>query len=194
MAAIAGASLLLAMTGCDLEIRDKYVAPAVSSVYVGLGGENTLNITSVTLDGVAKSSLVDSSFLPSAWNATSEFKTVTLTAGQTVVYTFKQPAQSASAWVTWSLAFWDDNKYGNFLRGDNWLNSYSDAGFTSYKWVTGGSSANGTYSNGYTYQTAGCELDTSATVTLTVTFDGTNVTVVEAVNGTTAYSTTSSAW
>ena len=194
MAAIAVVSLLLAVTGCDMQVRDKYVAPPVSTVYVGLGGENILNITSVKVDGVAQSSLVDSSFKPSAWNATSEFKTVTLKTGQSVVYTFTQPAQGAGAWNSWSFAFWDDNKYGNFLRGDNWLNTYSDAGFTSYKWVAGGSSANGTYSNEYTYLTAASTLDTSATVTLTVSFDGKDITLVETVGGKTAYTTTSSAW
>jgi hypothetical protein len=194
MAVIAVTSLLLSMTGCDMQVRDKYVAPPVSTVYVGLGSENILDITSVKVDGVAQSSLVDSSFKPSAWNATGEFKKVTLKEGQSVIYTFTQPVQGEGAWNSWSLAFWDDNDYGNFLRGDNWLNVYSDAGFTSYKWVTGGSSANGIYSNEYTYLTAASMLDTSATVTLTVSFDGTDITVVEAVGGKTAYTATSSAW
>lgn len=194
MAVIAVTSLLLSVTGCDMQVRDKYVAPPVSTVYVGLGSENILNITSVKVDGVAQSSLVDPDFKPSAWNATDEFKTVTLKEGQSVVYTFTQPAQGTNAWNSWSFAFWDDNKYGNFLRGDNWLNIYSDAGFTSYKWVAGGSSANGTYSNEYTYLTAASTLDTSATVTVTVSFDGKDITLVETVGGKTAYTTTSSAW
>ncbi len=194
MAAIAGASLLLAMTGCDMEIRDKYTPPAVSSVYVGFGGENTFNVTNVTVDGTSQTSLIDSSFAPSAWNAFSEFKTVSLEAGETAVFTFLQPTQGSGAYNTWGLAFYDDNDYGDFLRGDNWLNSYSDAGFSGAKWVNGNSSANGTYSNDYTYLTSGSQLPTDATVTLTVTFDGTDVTVTETVNGTTAYTTSSGAW
>lgn len=196
MAVIAGASLLLAMTGCDMEVRDKYVAPAVSSVYVGFGGENTFNITKVTLDGVEQTSLESSSFAPSAWNAVSEFKTLTLTSGSTAVYTFKQPTQGSNAWNCWALAFWDSNAQGNFLRGDNWLNA--STAVTTWtgggKWCAGGSTANGTWSNDYTYLTCASTVPTTSTVTLTITFDGTNVTVVEAVDGTQAYTTTSSAW
>ena len=194
LAAVAGIGLMLA--GCDMQIRDKWTAPAVKSVYVGFGGENTFNITKVTLDGVEKTDLESSSFAPSAWNAVSEFKTLTLTSGSTAVYTFKQPTQGSGAWNSWSLAFWDSNAQGNFLRGDNYLNASAD--ITTWtgggKWCAGGAIANGTWSNGYTYLTCASTLPTDATVTLTITFDGTNVTVVEAVNGTQAYTTTSSAW
>ncbi|MBR4599237.1 MAG: hypothetical protein IKO39_04225, partial [Treponema sp.] len=83
---------------------------------------------------------------------------------------------------------------GQFIRGDNWLNKSADAGFSAGLWVAGASSANGSWSNGYTYETCAGKLPTDATVVVTVSYDGTNATIKETVNGETAYETDSSKW
>src|SRR5574344_1835332 len=174
LAGMAGAALL-AMTGCDLEIRDPYVAPPVETINVGLGGENTLNVTKVTIDGVEQADKVKSALKPSGWNAISEFDTVKLGSGSTVEFTFKQPTKGVNAWETWALAISDDNNAGQFLRADNWLNTSTDAGFTTGKWCAGGVTAAGTYKNGFTYVTCGSTLSTDATVVVSVTLDNNDV-------------------
>ncbi|MFA6937716.1 MAG: hypothetical protein WCQ67_05750 [Treponema sp.] len=188
----------LAMTGCDgltaINNDDLYVAPDAETISVGLGGENTLNVSRVAVNGATDSSLVDNDFKPSAWNAISEFITVDLAAGDYVEYTFTQPTQSSNAWETWALAFYDDNNNGNFLRADAWLNSSTDAGFGIGLWGNGGATSSAEFSNDYTYSTAGSMLPTNATVVLKVAYDGTNVTVTETVNGTLAQTVSSANW
>ncbi|MCR4733735.1 MAG: hypothetical protein K5829_01860 [Treponema sp.] len=191
---IAAASMLFAMTGCDLTIRDTYIPPEVEGITIGLGGENTFNVSKVNVNGTVDASLANSALAPSAWNSITQFIQVEIEEGQYVEYTFTQPEQGSNSWNSWALAIFDDNNYGNFLRADNWLNSSTDATFVGGKWVAGGSSANGTWSNGYTYETVGSQLPTDATVVLRVEYDGTNVTVTETVNGTEAYTTSSSNW
>lgn len=188
----------LAMTGCDgltaIDPDDLYVVTAAETLNVGLGGENTLNVSSVAVNGVADSSLISSNFKPSAWNAISEFITVELAAGDYVEYTFTQPTQSSDAWVTWALAFYDDSNNGNFLRADSWLNSSKDAGFGTGLWCAGAVTSGAEFSNGYTYSTAGSMLPTTATVVVKVAYDGTDVTVTETVNGTLAQTVSSANW
>ncbi len=190
----AAVSMLLAATGCDLSIRNQYVAPETESLYVALGGENTFNVTKVNVNGTEDASLKNSALAPSAWNAVSEFIKVELKEGQYVEYTFTQPTEGANAWNSWALALFDDNNYGNFVRGDNWLNTSIDAGFESGKWNAGGSSANGTWANDFTYETCASKLPTDAVVLLRIEFDGEDVTITEKVDGTLAYTTTSADW
>ena len=191
---VAAVSVIVAMTGCDLSIRDPYVAPAVDSITVGLGGENTFNVTKVNVNGTEDTTLTDAALSPSSWNAISEFIQVELGQDEYVEYTFTQPTQGASAWNSWALAIFDENNYGNFLRGDNWLNGSADAGFESGKWSAGGAAANGTWSNGYTYETCASKLAVDAVVVVRVEFDGTDVTITETVNGDLAYTTSSADW
>ena len=164
-------------------------------IFVGLGGENTLDITSV-LDGTTEKTALEASsgFMPSVWNAISEYKTVLLKKGSSATYTFTQPTNGSEPYKTWDLAFYDGANNGQFLRGDNWLNANTDAGFSGNLWVAGGVTADGYYSNSYTYLTAASKLDTSATVVVTITYDGTDVVVSETVGGTAAYTTKSKYW
>lgn len=188
-------SVVFAMTGCDLTIRDKYVPPVVNSIYVGLGTEIDLNVTKVAINGVADSSLAMDSYKPSAWNSFDEFITVTLKEGDYVEYTFTQPAQGADAYQSWALALYDNNSYGNYMRGDNWINKNEWCGWVSGKWsLAGDSSANGEWSNGYTYLTCASKLPTDAVVVVKVTFDGENAVIEETVNGTLAYKTSTTNW
>lgn len=193
-----------AVTGCDLELSDKDDRAATASgssvkksIYVALGGENTFNLTSVQIDEVEKT-ISHTTLAPSAWNAISEFETVKLQQDSTVKFTFKQQTQGTSAWNSWALAIYDKESVasakGQFIRGDNWLNSSTDAGFTGGLYVAGGSSANGSWENGYTYETCASKLATDAVVVVSVTYDGTVVKISETVNGDTAYTTDSSKW
>lgn len=189
----------VAMIGCELELGDKAdrAACADSSFYVALGGENTFNISSVKIDGVEKA-ISHSTLAPSSWNAISEFETVEIYKGSSVSFTFTQQTQGANSWNSWALALYDNatvsTAKGQFIRGDNWLNKSADAGFSAGLWVAGASSANGSWSNGYTYETCAGKLPTDATVVVTVSYDGTNATIKETVNGDTAYETDSSKW
>lgn len=192
---VAALSMVVAMTGCDLKIRDPYIPPEVEGITVGLGGENILNVTKVNVNGNVDASLAEAALKPSAWNAIGEFIQVEIKAGEYVEYTFTQPTQGTAPYQSWSLAFFDENNYGNFLRGDNWINAVAYCGWTSGKWsLVGDSTAAGEWSNGYTYLTCASELDTTATVILRVEFDGENVTVTETVNGDLAYTTSSKNW
>ena len=195
MAAAAVAAIAL-FAGCsDLTaIEDYYTVPAAESVTVGLGAENTLNVSKVNVNGTVNASLADSDFEPSAWNSLDEFINVTLASGEYVEYTFTQPTQGSNVWNSWSIAVSDGNDHGNFLRADNWLNTSTDAGYSSGYWCAGGSSANGSWSNGYSYDTQGSLLPTDATVVIKVAYDGTDVTITETVDGDLAYTTTSANW
>ena len=184
----------LAFVSCELEIREPWVPPVSATLKVGLGGENTLNVSSVKINGVAQAGLSNEALRPSAWNAISEFITVELEAGDYVEYTFTQPTQGANAWESWAIALYDENNLGNFIRADLWLNASSDAGFTSGKWSTGGVTSGGVLADGETYQTVGMSLPTDATVVVKVTFDGDNDVVTETVNGTLVQTIDSANW
>lgn len=192
---VIAAAAFVAMTGCEgLTLRNEYVPPETEGIYVGLGGENTFNVTAVSVNGTLDPSKVNASLAPSAWNAVTEFDTVKIEEGQYVEFTFTQPTQGGSAWNSWALAIYDDNNFGNFFRGDNWLNASADAGFTSGKWSAGGAAANGAWSNGFDYNTCASQLPTDAVVVVRVEFDGEDVTITETVDGDLAYTTSSANW
>lgn len=159
-------------------------------IYVGLGGENTFNLTSVKLDD-KEQTIKNSTLKPSTWNAISEFETVQVKKGSSVSFTFTQTAAGASAWNTWALAIYDNatasEAKGNFVRGDNWLNKSVDAGFKAGLWSEGDATAGGAYSNEYTYETAGKALTSSDTVVIKVEYTDTGVKIAETVNGKLAY-------
>lgn len=159
-------------------------------IYVGLGGENTFNLTSVKV-GDKEQTIKNSTLKPSTWNAISEFETVQVKKGSSVSFTFTQTAAGASAWNTWALAIYDNatasEAKGNFVRGDNWLNKSVDAGFKAGLWSEGEATAGGAYSNEYTYETAGKALTSSDTVVIKVEYIDSGVKITETVNGTLAY-------
>ena len=154
--------------------------------------------TIFTRNGTEVSGLAKDAFKPSVWNAINEFLTVGITSGDTVTYTFVQPTKGVAVYNSWSLAFWDGTDYksskGTFVRADTWLNKSSDAGFKDALWSAGGVGAEFTYETGYDYKNTGMELDTSATVVLTITYDGTNVDITQTINGTKSFTVNSSSW
>lgn len=196
----------LAFLSCEMKLDDEENRTALadstnnnnsnntdsSVLYVGLGGENTFNISSVKL-GDTEQTITNATLNPSAWNAITEFETVAVPKGSSVSYTFTQAAAGEGAWNTWAIAVYDNatvaSANGTFLRGDNWLNSSTDAGFAAGLWSAGGESANGTYSNDFTYETAGKALTSSNTVVITVAYSDSTVTITETVDGTLAYTT-----
>lgn len=192
-AAMALASL--SVMGCDLEVDDKDNRAALVSsfLYVGLGGENTFNISSVKV-GDTEQAITHATLAPSLWNAISEFETVKLPEGSSVSYTFKQADVGSDNYKTWAIAVYDNatisSANGTFLRGDNWLNKSTDAGFAAGLWSDGGVTAGGTYSNDFTYETAGKSLTSSNTVVVKVEYSGSTVTITETVDGKLAYTTT----
>lgn len=159
-------------------------------IYVGLGGENTFNLTSVKA-GDSEQNIKNSTLKPSAWNAISEFETVQVKKGSSVSFSFAQAEAGEGAWNTWALAVYDNadvsDAKGNFIRGDNWLNKSVDAGFKAGLWSEGGATAGGTYSNEFTYETAGKALTASDTVVVKVEYTDTGVKIAETVNGKLAY-------
>lgn len=191
---VAALSMVVAMTGCDLKIRDPYIPPEVEGITVGLGGENTLNVTKVNVNGTVDASLAEAALKPSAWNAIGEFIQVEIKAGEYVEYTFTQPTQGTEGWNSWALAIFDDNNYGNFVRADNWLNNSADAGFVSGKWGAGGKTAGAVFGNGYGWDTCSKLLPVDAAIAVKVEFDGENVVITETVDGTLAATISSSNW
>ena len=196
----------LSMVGCDLEVDDKDNRAALVSsgdngdnnnntsvLYVGLGGENTFNISSVKVGDTAQN-VQHATLTPSSWDAISEFETVQVPNGSSVSYTFTQAEAGSNAWNTWSIAVYDNatvsSANGNLLRGDNWLNESTAAGFAAGLWSDGAVSADGTYSNNFTYETAGKALTSSNTVVVKVEYSGSTVTITETVDGQLAYTTT----
>lgn len=159
-------------------------------IYVGLGGENTFNLTSVKLDD-KEQTIKNSTLKPSTWNAISEFETVQVKKGSSVSFTFTQTAAGASVWNTWALAIYDNatasEAKGNFVRGDNWLNKSVDAGFKAGLWSEGDATAGGAYSNEYTYETAGKNLTSSDTVVIKVEYTDSGVKITETINEKLAY-------
>lgn len=164
-----------------------------SSLFIALGGENTLNLSSVKIDDVEQT-VTHAALAPSSWYAINEFETVKISKGSSVSFTFTQPTQGVNPWNSWSLAFYDENDIGQFMRGDNWLNNSRDATFTSGLWNEGNSSANGTWSNGYTYETCASKLPTDAVVVVNVVFDGSDVVITETIDGVLAYTASSENW
>ena len=159
-------------------------------IYVGLGGENTFNLTSVKV-GDKEQTIKNPTLAPSTWNAISEFETVQVKKGSSVSFTFTQTAAGASAWNTWALAVYDNatvaEAKGNFVRGDNWLNKSVDAGFKAGLWSEGDATAGGAYSNEYTYETAGKALTSSDTVVIKVEYTDSGVKITETINEKLAY-------
>lgn len=159
-------------------------------IYVGLGGENTFNLTSVKV-GDKEQTIKNSTLKPSTWNAISEFETVQVKKGSSVSFTFTQTAAGASVWNTWALAIYDNatasEAKGNFVRGDNWLNKSVDAGFKAGLWSEGGATAGGAYSNEYTSETAGKALTSSDTVVIKVEYTDSGVKITETINEKLAY-------
>ncbi|MCH5295766.1 MAG: hypothetical protein J1F14_07720 [Treponema sp.] len=135
---------------------------------------------------------------PSVWNAISEFETVELPKDSEVSFTFQQPAQGTLNHNSWALAIYEKEDYktglGQFVRADTWLNISTDAKFTGGIWSAGGTGADMDYENGYTAETAGKTLPTNKDVVVTVSFDGTNVTITETVDGEKAMSVSSTKW
>ncbi|MBR1714453.1 MAG: hypothetical protein IJ717_05865 [Treponema sp.] len=192
----------LSVMGCDLEVDDKDNRAALVSssgnsgdsfLYVGLGGENTFNISSVKL-GDTEQAITHATLAPSLWNAISEFETVKLPEGSSVSYTFKQADVGSDNYKTWAIAVYDNatisSANGTFLRGDDWLNKSTDAGFAAGLWSDGNVTAGGTYSNNFTVETAGKALTSSNTVVVKVEYSGSTVTITETVDGQLAYTTT----
>ena len=159
-------------------------------IYVGLGGENTFSLTSVKV-GDTEQTIKNLTLKPSAWNAISEFETVQVKKGSSVSFSFAQAEAGEGAWNTWALAVYDNavvsDAKGNFIRGDNWLNKSVDAGFKAGLWSEGDVTAGGTYSNEFTYETAGKALTASDTVVVKVEYTDTGVKIAETVNGKLAY-------
>lgn len=174
-----------------------YKQQVSDTLYIALGGENTLSLSKVTIDDTEQT-ITNSTISPSSWYAISEFETVKIKKGSTVSFTFTQPTQGSNAWNSWALALYDNETVssanGQFVRGDNWLNLSTDAGFKSGLWTTGYSSANGAWSNDYTYLTCASQVPTTATIVVTVSYDGTNVEITETVDGVLAYTTSSENW
>ncbi len=206
----------IAMIGCTMELGDEASRAATAEaaaedesdtgsgseeatdtetsnkLYVGLGGENTFNISSVEV--ITPKTVTNSTLTPSAWNAISEYETASISEGSSVSYTFTQAAEGSGAWNTWAVAVYDNatvsSANGTFLRCDNWLNSSTDAGFAAGLWSAGGETAGGTYSNDYTYETAGKSLTSSNTVVVNVAYADSTVTITETIDGTLAYTAT----
>ena len=159
-------------------------------IYVGLGGENTFNLTSVKV-GDKEQTIKNPTLAPSTWNAISEFETVKVQKGFSASFTFTQAQAGSSAWNTWALAVYDNatvaEAKGNFVRGDNWLNKSVDAGFKAGLWSEGDATAGGAYSNEYTYETAGKNLTSSDTVVVKVDYTDSGVKITETVNEKLAY-------
>lgn len=159
-------------------------------IYVGLGGENTFNLTRVKV-GDTEQTIKNSTLKPSAWNAISEFETVQVKKGSSVSFSFAQAEAGGGAWNTWALAVYDNavvsDAKGNFIRGDNWLNKSVDAGFKAGLWSEGDATAGGTYSNEFTYETAGKALTASDKVVVKVEYTDTGIKIAETVNGKLAY-------
>lgn len=159
-------------------------------IYVGLGGENTFNLTSVKV-GDKEQTIKNPTLAPSTWNAISEFETVKVQKGFSASFTFTQAQAGSSAWNTWALAVYDNatvaEAKGNFVRGDNWLNKSVDAGFKAGLWSEGEATAGGAYSNEYTYETAGKALTSSDTVVIKVEYTDSGVKITETINEKLAY-------
>lgn len=77
----------------------------VNALCVGLGGENELDISEITVQG-EKCGGPYTAFKPSGWNAVGEFKSVLLLRGQKCAFYFKQPTQGGDTYKTWGLALW----------------------------------------------------------------------------------------
>ena len=168
-----------------------------AEIFVALGGENSFNLSSVVIDN-KEQAVVHSTLAPSTWNALSEFETVKISKGSSVSFTFTQPNQGENAWNSWAVILYDNettsNAKGQFVRGDNWLNTSTEAGFKSGLYNSGWSSANGGWGEGFDYLNSASKLPTDAVVVVTVSFDGANVTINETINGEFAYFTNSENW
>ena len=166
-------------------------------IYVGLGGENLLKVSKVEVADVEQN-IVHAELQPSSWNAISEFETVTLPAGQAVSFTFQQPTQGERAHNSWALAIYEAESYkaglGQFVRGDTWLNKSTDAGFTGGIWSAGDRGADFTYETGQDYLTTASKLPIDKDVVVTVSFDGTDIEIIETVGGAKVMSASSKNW
>lgn len=168
-----------------------------ASLYVALGGENTFNVSSVTIDGTEYAAAgAPKTLTASSWNAVSEFITVPFALNQTVSFTFTQPTAGADSWKSWALAFWGGNSdytkgYGQFLRADNWFNANNGVAYKGNLYNAGAASANAVFENGYTYETAGKSLPVDATVVVSIKIDNSKTAVItETVNGAVAQTVT----
>ena len=197
----------ISLISCELELGDKADrASCVTTdddedttnyIYVGLGSENILNVSSI-LKNDTSAGTANSSFKPTAWNAIDEFISVKMTKGDVVKYTFTQPTNGTDVWNSWSLAFWDGATYktsnGTFVRADTWLNKSTEAGFTAGLWSAGGVTAGFTYSSGYDHQNTGKTLPTDKDVVMTISYDGTDVTITQTIDGTQSFTVSSTSW
>ena len=189
---------MITLAGCDMTIDNPVEglsADLTGAITVSLAGENTLNVSSVTLNGTEVDGLAEDGFMPSSWSALDDYMSVTgVTDGDVVKFTFTQPTVGSGAWNTWAVAFTDTSgKFGNLLRADTWINPttpWSKGGI----WSDGGTGANSVYYNSYTYMTCGASLPTDATVIVTVEYKDKYVTVTETVNGTVAQISQSANW
>lgn len=196
IASAIAAVFMLALTGCDLTIRNKIKLPQpdFETVTVAFAGEgNTFNISSVKLNDEEIDDYVDYELTPTAWDSFGEVE-VELSDGDTATFTFKQKNVTNDAWTTWALAFTDKTGYyGNFLRADTWINPA-----TPWKnggaWSKGGCAANMTYLNDYDYKKVGCSLISTDVVVLTVSLNKGVVNYSATINGKDALSGSSKDW
>ena len=175
-----------------------FAAPSIKTLYVGLGAENALKILDIQVNGKSVGGAQDF-YKPAEWNAIASFPRQALSAGDSVTFKFQNLAKGADPWNCWGLAVWaDEENYqeanGQYLRGDTWLNGFDDAGFAGGLWRAGKGPANFKYSSGFNYLNAASQLKSKSTVTVTVSFDGSNITVTETVDGKTAMTVSSTAW
>ena len=159
-------------------------------VYIGLGTENPLNVLKVEVDGKDQD-VSNDNFIPAGWTAINDYMTVELKKGQNVSFTFRQPKQGEFNWNTWSLAIYENEDYttgrGQQLRGDTFLNKPKSVGFTgggiwSQAYGEYGSGANFKYESGYDAVNTGKDLPTDKDVVVTVSFDGSDITIKQTID------------
>lgn len=169
MAAIAGASLLLAMTGCDMEIRDKYVAPAGTPTYVAtatgtlttdsqvydlyLGVDTaTMTLTSVSVNGTSKYS-GSKTITSTTWDELTAWDSnaADLSGDFTVIYKFTV-TKGSSQWNQWNVCLCQDG-VTTPTADTTWYcrpDAYSVDTLSDFSTVTYSYPAGDTYSYDYT--------------------------------------------
>ena len=176
------------------------VGPDIETLHVGLGAENVLNVTKVTVNGEEYDDMVWDYFKPSSWNAVGEFLAETLEKGDEIEFTFNQLNPGQNPWNTWSIAVWADedspkDAKGQFMRADTWLNSSTDAGFKGGLWAPGNQPGNFKFEKGQNYVSVGQALKSSDEVVVKVVFEeSNNIIVTETVNGNLVMTIASRAW
>ncbi len=119
---VAAVSVIVAMTGCDLSIREKYVPQDAAPMVVSLASDGctSYDIDSITLNGtelLTSSVTMSSSFINNVFAAAVSESCVETEGGDfTIVYTCSNVVghQSTSIWGPWNVVMRDTTNQGTY--------------------------------------------------------------------------------